>query len=267
MSPSHLKRLAVLCGTVVLAGCALAALSTGALRAGEQVAPLATCPPDEPCNAQYWIHGGDVNAIGGRQESTQHVIDPSKLAMASGALPYSVTGIDPADGGTLVYTDTRGLTTTIEVPPEAVILCTELVYALLLTPTETVAPDTYAHHAFFLHAYPCAIPQRIYFPMVARGWGRGMTSGALSARLAPSPPLLAPGDPVFGEPVTMTMHYNDADVIDIDENTLRMVYWTGSAWEDMAGTCGTPPAYDRDLDNNRISFTFCHMSQGALVGN
>jgi hypothetical protein len=94
-----------------------------------------------------------------------------------------------------------------------------------------------------------------------------MSSGALSAHLAPSLPLLVPGDPVFQEPVTMTIHYSDADVTGIDENTLRTVYWTGSAWEDMASTCGAPPAYDRDLDNNYISFIFCHMSQGALVGN
>jgi hypothetical protein len=266
MSPSHLKRLAVVCGVVVLAACALAVLSNGALRAGEQVATLAACPPDEPCNAQYWINGGNVNAIGGRHESAQQVIDPSKLTAVSGALTYNVKSVDPVNGGTLVYTDTQGLTTTIEVPPAAVSLCTDLVYTPLLTPTETLNPgDKYAQHAFFLHASLCASRhrQRVYLPLVVRG----MSSGALSARLAPLLPLLAPGDPVFQKPVTMTIAYSDADVTGIVSNTLRMVYWTGSAWDDMAGTCGAPPAYDRDLDNNHISFTFCHMSQGALVGN
>jgi hypothetical protein len=65
----------------------------------------------------------------------------------------------------------------------------------------------------------------------------------------------------------MTIQYSDADVMGLDENTLRMVYWAGTTWEDMAGTCGTPPAYVRDLDNNVIRLEFCHMSQGALVGN
>ena len=268
MSPSHLNRLVAMCGGVVLAVCALAVLSNGALRAGEQVAPLAACPPDEPCNTQYWIDGGNINAIGGWHESTQHVLDPSKLTAVSGALTYNVKSIDPITGGTLVFTDTQGLTTTIKVPPAAVSLCTDLVYTPLLTPTETLDPgDQYAHHAFFLHALLCASRQRIYLPVIARGWVRGMSSGALSARVAPSLPLLVPADPVFQEPVTMTLHYSDADVTGIDENTLRMVYWTGNAWEDMAGTCGAPPAYDRDLDNNYISFIFCHMSQGALVGN
>jgi hypothetical protein len=257
----------MVCGIVVLAVCALAVLSNGALRAGEQVATLAACPPDKPCNAQYWISRGDINAIGGRQESAQQVIDPSKLTAVSGALTHivKVKSVDPVNGGTLVYTDTQGLTTMIEVPPAAVSLCTDLVYTPLLTPTETLDPgDQYAHHAFFLHAYPCAsIMQRVYLPLVVHG----MPSGARSAHLAPSLPLLAPGDPVFQVPVTMTLQYSDADVSGIDESTLRVVYWTGSAWEDMAGTCPTPMAYVRDLDNNIISLEFCHMSQGALVGD
>jgi hypothetical protein len=263
----------MICGLVLLAVCALAALANGALRASEQVASLAACPPDESCNAQYRIDGGNVNAIGGRQESAQQVIDPSKLTAVSGALTYNVKRVDPVNGGTLVYTDTQGLTTTIEVPPAAVSLCTELVYSPLLTPTEALDPGVkYAQHAFFLHAYACANMRRVYLPIIK--WKpylppviRGISSDAPSTRPAPSLPLLAPGDPVFQEPVTMTIHYSDADITGVDENTLRVVYWTGSAWEDMAGTCGALPAYDRDLDNNRISFTFCHMSQGALVGN
>jgi len=272
MSPSHLKRLAVMCGVVVLAVCALAVLSNGALRASEQVATLAACPPNESCNTQYRIDGGNVNAIGGRQESVQQVIEPSKLAAVSGALKYNVKRVDQVHGGTLVYTDTQGLTTTIEVPPAAVSLCTELVYSPLLTPTETLDPgDEYAQHAFFLHMYPCANMLRVYLPIARWSWHmplvmRDVTSGTLPTGPATAL-ILAPGDPVFQEPVTMTIHYSDADVTGIDENTLRVVYWTGSAWEDMAGTCGAPPAYGRDLDNNVISLAFCHMSQGALVGN
>jgi hypothetical protein len=272
MSPSHLKRLAVMCGVVLLAVCALAVLSSGALRASEQVATLAACLPDEPCNAQYRISGGNVNAIGGRQESAQQVIEPSKLAAVSGALTYNVKRVDQVNGGTLVYTDTQSLTTTIEVPPAAVSLCTELVYSPLLTPTEALdLGDKYAQHAFFLHTYPCANMLRVYLPIVRWSWHltpvmRGTTSDTLPAGPTTAP-FLAPGDPVFQEPVTMTIHYSDADVTGIDENTLWVVYWTGSAWEDMAGTCGAPPTYGRDLDNNHISFTFCHMSQGALVGN
>jgi len=182
------------------------------------------------------------------------------------------TSVNPIAGGTLVFTNTQGLTTTLQVPPGAVSQCTDLVYTPLFTPTETLDPgEVYAQHAFFLHAYPCANVWHVYLPIMRWGWYlplvmRDVTSGTLPAGPTTAP-FLAPGDPVFQEPVTMTLHYSDTDVTGIDENTLRVVYWTGSTWEDMAGTCGTPVAYDRDLDNNRLSFSFCHMSQGALVGN
>ena len=95
------------------------------------------------------------------------------------------TSVDPIAGGTLVHTDTQGLTTTIEVPPAAVSLCTDMVYTSLLTPTETLDPgDAFAQHAFFLHAYPCASRQRVYLPLVVRG----MSSDALSTCLAPFHP-------------------------------------------------------------------------------
>jgi hypothetical protein len=274
MSPAHLKQLAGVCGIVVLAACALAVLSKGVLRAAGQAAPLAACPADEPCNAQYWIDRGDVNAIGGWQASAQYAIDPSRLTAVRGTLAYNMKSIDPSDGGTLVYTDTQGLKTMIEVPPAAVPLCTDLVYTPLLSPTEPLDPgDAYAKHAFLLHAYPCAAMRRLYLPLVGREAPAGILAtsptraGQSALDRSPSLPLLAPGDPVFQEPVTMTITYSDIDVAGLDEHTLRVIYWTGSTWEDMAGTCGTPPDYVRNVANNVIRFTFCHMSQGALVGN
>ncbi|MBN1661547.1 MAG: SBBP repeat-containing protein [Anaerolineae bacterium] len=178
----------------------------------------------------------------------------------------TVTSVDQINGGTLVFTDMQGLTTTLQVPPAAVTLCTDLVYTPLLSPTEALDPgDTYANHAFFLHAYPCAHMQRVYLPLVVRG-----SPAASAGERGTARPWLAqdPADPLFHEPVTMTIEYSDADIAGIaDESTLRVVYWTGSTWEDMAGTCGQAPAYERDVDNNVIRFTFCHMSQGALAGN
>jgi hypothetical protein len=170
--------------------------------------------------------------------------------------------IDPLTGGTLVYTDTQGLTTTIQAPAGAVSACTDLVYTPLLAPTQPLPPgDQYAHHAFLLYAYPCIDLHHVYLPLVVR-------NGTPAAHVRPpSPPGLAQDDPVFQVPVTMTIHYSDADVAGIDENTLRVVYWTGFIWADMVNTCLPPAPYIRDPGNNAISLEFCHMSQGALVGN
>jgi hypothetical protein len=179
----------------------------------------------------------------------------------SNAADDVVTRIDPLAGGTLVYTDTQGLTTTIQVPSGAVDACTDLVYTPLALPPQPLPPgDQYAHHAFFLYAYPCFL-HHVYLPLVAR-------NGVPAAQVLPPPPsTLAQADPVFQVPVTMTIHYSDADVAGIDENTLRVVYWTGLIWVDMVDSCLPPSPYVRDPGNNVISLEFCHMSQGALVGN
>jgi hypothetical protein len=207
--------------------------------------------------------------------------------------------IGPMGGGTLVYTDPQGLTTMFKVPPGAVVTCIELAYTPLMSPTETLYPGVkYAHHAFLLHAYLCDDLDYVYLPLIVRGWssaapgpvGLGLSPGrnykghegvagmsgdttralpvpgmSLSS-LAP-PPVLLPGDPVFLEPVTITLHYSDADVAGINESTLHLVYWTGSMWAEMGNTCLTSTPYVRDPANNVIGVAICHMSQGALVGN
>jgi hypothetical protein len=176
--------------------------------------------------------------------------------------------IDPLTGGTLIYTDTRGLTTTIQVPAGAVSVCLDLVYTPLLAPTQPLPPgDKYAHHAFSLYAYPCIDLHHAYLPFVTRGGTPAAQVTAPPVHLVPPPSALAQEDPVFQVPVTMTIRYSDADVAGIDENTLRVVYWTGFFWADMVDTCLPPAAYVRDPGNNVISLEFCHMSQGALVGN
>ncbi len=65
----------------------------------------------------------------------------------------------------------------------------------------------------------------------------------------------------FVFPVTLTLHYNGSAVGPLIENTLRLFYWDGSAWQDAA--CG---AYVRDLVNHVIQVPLCHLSQFALGG-
>jgi YVTN family beta-propeller protein len=137
--------------------------------------------------------------------------------------------IDPIGGSTLVYTDTQGNPTIIQVPAGAVTETTTLVY----TPVETAtAPSgfVFAGHAFNLEAYRNDV----------------LLSGF-----------------TFSVPVTVTIHYTDTDVARMDEESLVLEYWNVSenAWEDVA--CGP---YDRHPDENWLSVPICHLSLFALFG-
>jgi hypothetical protein len=137
------------------------------------------------------------------------------------------TPVDPGQGGMLVYTDTRGLTTTVEVPPGAVGVTATLAY----WPLETVTRPPlffFTGHAFDLDAY-------------------------------------SDGDPlpglVFSPPATVTIHYSQTDTAGMGEDTLVLLYWTGSAWEDAA--CGP---YGRYADEDWLNLSICHLSPFALFG-
>lgn len=65
----------------------------------------------------------------------------------------------------------------------------------------------------------------------------------------------------FKEPVTITLHYLDADVVGVNKSKLELDYWNGSAWVDAA--CG---AYDWHPAENWVAVPICHLSQFALFG-
>lgn len=137
--------------------------------------------------------------------------------------------VEPAAGGTLVYTGTHGLTTTIEVPPDAVTDTTTILFTAVSTPT---APSGFgfAGHAFDLEAY------RDNTPLATL---------------------------TFSPPVTITIHYTDTAVLGVDEGQLLLLTWNAavSQWEDAA--CG---AYDRHPLENWLSVPICHLSRFALFG-
>jgi hypothetical protein len=110
------------------------------------------------------------------------------------------TLVDPAVGGSLIYTDTRGLTTRVQFPPGAVTSTTDILYTVVPSPTGPVSPDLrFAGQAFDLDAY--------------RDGGR-----------LPSF--------TFVKSVTATIHYSDIDVAGIDEKTLKLYRWvTGRGWQ------------------------------------
>jgi hypothetical protein len=67
----------------------------------------------------------------------------------------------------------------------------------------------------------------------------------------------------FEEPVTITIHYTNADVAGLDENALVLEYWDEgtSSWADAA--CGP---YDRHPDEDWLAVPICHLSRFALFG-
>lgn len=138
----------------------------------------------------------------------------------------SVT-MDPSIEATLVYSDTQGNPTTIQIPVGAVTETTTLIYAH----TPTVTPPSgfvFASHAFDINAYR----NEVALPGFA-----------------------------FESPITLTISYSDADVAGLDESNLTLLYWNGNQWD--AAACGS---YVHEVDINRLTAPICHLSRFALFG-
>jgi hypothetical protein len=197
----------------------------------------------------------------------------------------SVT-VEPETGGSLTYTDTQGLTTTVEVPPGAVTETTTFVFDPLISPTVPLPPELcFAGHAFDLSAY-CPVKYTVYLPLVLNGFSpaAGVGAGAVPPGLPAALSLArAPGHDIagrssaqgdqapcglsFARPLTVTIHYSDADVSCLnDESSLLLYYWTGNQWADAATTCAPTSPYSRDLPGNAIRVEICHLTQWAIGG-
>ena len=68
---------------------------------------------------------------------------------------------------------------------------------------------------------------------------------------------------VFTPPLTMTIEYSDADVVNIPqgEKSLALFYWAGSEWRSDGITLVT-----RDTVNNRLTVSIKHLTEFALFG-
>jgi hypothetical protein len=142
------------------------------------------------------------------------------------------TIIDPATGGSLVYIDTQGLTTTIQIPAGAVTKTITLIYTVV----DTIAKPTgfiFAGHAFDLTVYKDGV--------------------------------LLPGF-TFLQPMTITIYYSDADIAGLEENSLKLYYLDNGIWKDVAQTCTPPSTYGRHPGENWFSIPICHLSRFALLG-
>ena len=178
--------------------------------------------PDEAGDYTIWINA--IDAAGNATTAGPAVA--TIFAVPAGSVATIVT---PEEGNTpgLVYTDTQGMTTTVEALAGAVGETIVLLYTPLSTPTQPIPSSwLFANHAFNLAAY------------------RGIE-------------LLS--DYVFAEPISITIHYTDTDVIDMDEEALTLYHWDGNGWADAA--CG---AYDRHPDENWLAVPVCHLTPFAL---
>jgi hypothetical protein len=146
-------------------------------------------------------------------------------------LPVSTT-LTPGVATSLTYTDTQGLPTTLDFPPDAVTQTT----TVFLTPTvvSRQAGYAFAGHAFELAAY---------------------RTGTLQPGL------------VFSAPVSVALHYSDWDVrVVTDELELELWWRMDGGWQDAAQTCDPATDYDRDAAGNVLGVPICRVGGFALFG-
>jgi len=199
----------------------------------------------DPVNGDYHLGPGSAAIDAGINAGVITDIDGDLRIYGTGPdlgadefVPPPISTTLTFDSGTaslpasLVYTDTQSLPTRLDFPAGAVSHPTDV----WLRPTFATSPAgfAFAGHAFELTAYQGG-----------------------SAQL----------DLAFNKPVTVTIHYSEADVRPVsDEEQLRLRWWDGDEWLDAVQTCDLASTYTRDLDNNVLSVAICHLSQFALYG-
>ena len=149
------------------------------------------------------------------------------------ALVFDATSrIEPELGATLIFTDTHGLTSTVEVPGDAVTETVTLAWTLAQT---SAAPTglVWLNHAFDLDVY------------------RDQACFA---------------DYTFQSPLVVTLHYSDTDVAGVEEDELALFYGTDSEWIDAATTCVPWAVYERHPDENWLAVPICHLTEFAWFG-
>jgi hypothetical protein len=192
---------------------------------------------EDPVPPQGWVRYnqsempelGDIfegSAIVSSGQSLMAWVDEYTVASAS----PTTTTVDPAGGGTLVYTNTQDSLTTLDVPPDAVTDTT----TIALTPLDGVSLPRglfFGGHAFDLDAF--------------RNGDR------------------IPGF-TFGQVTTLTVGYSDADVAGLDEEKLALYRWTGDEWEEIGQR--PPETYTLDVENNVLTAYLLGFSRFSTMG-
>ncbi len=177
---------------------------------------------------RYYNYASD-----GASNALPFTIQPA--CAANGQLvPSGLCGVTvtPSEASTLVYTSTSSLVTEIVMPVGSVTATTVLSYTAVPTAT-TPAGFGFAGLAFSLDAYQDDIKLEGF---------------------------------AFAHPISVTVQYGDADVIGMNEQSLTLDYWNGTAWVDAATTCSPTSVYQRAPDVNRFSVAVCHLTQFGVFG-
>ncbi len=142
-----------------------------------------------------------------------------------------VETFEPGVGGSIDFTDPQGLTTTIQVPGDALSETTTFTYTEVTAPTQEPGSLLFAGRAFDLD-------------------GSAALAGAITISLSYSDEDLAA-----------------AGIAPEDESSLLLYYWAGTEWEDVASTCEpTPSEYHRDEEHNVLGVAVCHLTPFGLFG-
>ena len=136
------------------------------------------------------------------------------------------TTVSETTGGNLTYEEGCSPVAEIEVPGGAVTETTTLVYTPAETPTGAPGTFSFAGIAFDLSAYR-------------------------------DDQLLSDFD--FETGITVTLHYTEDQIADLDETSLSLTYWDGAAW----ATDGITQV-GQDLEANTVSFWVTHLTDFAL---
>jgi hypothetical protein len=148
------------------------------------------------------------------------------------------TSITTGTGGTLNYTSSQGTMIEVSVPGNAVNDGQNVVLKYVAQPSSSSIPSdfTFAGTSFTLEAYVDGVRQPHY---------------------------------QFNRPMTLTVHYTDADFAGLLESSLIVNYWDEELqlWRDVATTC-TPVtcAYEYHPDENWLRVSFQHLTEFALFG-
>lgn len=229
---------------------------------------------DSGALAQFEWYFGDGNYASGQFVQHTYALPGVYTALVYASGPFNTLSatttvvvnvrsvIDPETGGVLEFFAPTGWGISVQVPGAAVAEPVGLVF-IPLDPNEIEEPLPPNASTYFFDLNAVDPPLNIlYLPLIVGGAAGG---GPL---VAAQPDPLANDDTFpFLLPVTVTLTYTDNQIPGLNEESLILSYWDGSAWVDAATSCPDPFPYVRDPATNQITLKICHLSRFGMVGN
>ncbi|MDM8532615.1 lamin tail domain-containing protein [Anaerolineales bacterium HSG25] len=147
--------------------------------------------------------------------------------------PMIMVKVEPNMTSTLQLTDTQGASIRIDIPVGAVSETIQLGLKRQLEITSTHAGYAWTKYAFDLNAY------------------QNDTNNTMLSSFS------------FQRPLTVTINYTDANVEELEEDTLTLLYWNDAKWQKI-NACSSRPDSSHDETANQLKLTICHLSKFAL---